>query len=390
MIQHLIKLVWNKKRSNFLMILEIALAFVALFAVMTYVIDNYTENKKPVGFRTEDILTIPLNYTIEDDSTSVVEKRKTLIRELNAIPEVISASFAFSCIAFEGCNWNTSNDETDEYHFETAMRVMDQYYAKTVDINITEGRWYNEDDFIGKYTPIVVNQVVVDEVFNGESPLGKVVDLWDDCIVVGVVDHHKYQDEFVPEKQVTFYPLEVTPPMDISNMLYVHMQSDAPIAAEEKISETIRSVANWDHVIKDHDVTRKLRARETWVPMVALMCIGGFLVFNVALGLFGVLWHSISKRKGEIGLRMAMGATGGNIIAQFVGEIVLIATLGLLLGAFFAVQFPLLEVFDITNSIYWKAGLFSLLLIYGLVLICALLPSTQASNLAPAIALHEE
>ena len=391
MIQHLIKLVWNKERSSFLTIIEVALAFVVLFGVLTYAIHNLTEYNKPIGFRTEDILIVPLNYTMDDDSTTIVNKRENLLREINSIPEVMSASFGFSCTPFMGCDWNTSNNEDDQYYFETAMRIADVNYAETVDLNIIEGRWYSEEDMAGKYTPIVVNQIVVDEVFKGESPLGKIVELWDENIVVGVVDHHRYTNEFEPEGQATFIAMEkIDDPVGIGNTLTLRMQPDAPVAVEQKISEVIKSVSNWEHTISDHHVTRTLRARETWVPLVALMCVCGFLVFNVALGLFGVLWHTISKRRGEIGLRMAMGATGGNIIQQFIGEIMLIATLGLIIGAFFAIQFPLLEVFDIANPIYVKAGLYALALIYGLVLLCALLPSIQASNLAPAIALHEE
>jgi len=51
----------------------------------------------------------------------------------------------------------------------------------------------------------------------------------------------------------------------------------------------------------------------TLVPMIVLLIVGGFLVINVALGLFGVLWYNINKRRGEIGLRRAVGATGNSV-----------------------------------------------------------------------------
>ena len=46
------------------------------------------------------------------------------------------------------------------------------------------------------------------------------------------------------------------------------------------------------------------------VPMIVLLIVACFLIINVALGLFGVLWYNINKRRGEIGLRRAVGATG--------------------------------------------------------------------------------
>src|SRR6201992_3889491 len=90
----------------------------------------------------------------------------------------------------------------------------------------------------------------------------------------------------------------------------------------------------------------------TLVPMIALLIVACFLVINVALGLFGVLWYNINKRRGEIGLRRAIGASGQSVSSQLVSESLILATLSLILGAFFAVQFPLLNVFNLQASIY--------------------------------------
>ena len=124
--------------------------------------------------------------------------------------------------------------------------------------------------------------------------------------------------------------------------------------------------------------------------MIILLIVAGFLVVNVALGLFGVLWYNINKRRGEIGLRRAIGATGSAVSAQLVYESMILATLALIIGAFFAVQFPILNVFDLSASIYIIALLLSIVFIYLLVLICSLYPGKQAAAIYPAVALHEE
>ena len=116
----------------------------------------------------------------------------------------------------------------------------------------------------------------------------------------------------------------------------------------------------------------------------------GFLIFNVILGLFGILWHNINQRKGEIGTRRAMGATQGLITGQFIGEVVVIATFALILGCFFAIQFPLMDVFGLANNIYIKGMLTAVFMIYLLVIICAFYPSWQASKIHPAVALHAD
>jgi putative ABC transport system permease protein len=128
----------------------------------------------------------------------------------------------------------------------------------------------------------------------------------------------------------------------------------------------------------------------TLIPMIVLLLVGGFLIINVALGLFGVLWYNINKRKGEIGLRRAIGASGAAVSGQLVSEALIIASLSLAAGTFFAVQFPLLNVFDLPPNVYFLAILFSIIFIYLLVLICSLYPGRQAAAIYPAVALHED
>jgi putative ABC transport system permease protein len=75
----------------------------------------------------------------------------------------------------------------------------------------------------------------------------------------------------------------------------------------------------------------------------------------VALGIFGVLWYNINKRRGEIGLRRAVGATGNDISKQLVGEAFVLCTMSLILGLFFVVQFPLLGALQLPPENYVQA-----------------------------------
>ena len=135
---------------------------------------------------------------------------------------------------------------------------------------------------------------------------------------------------------------------------------------------------------------RKEKNNMTLVPIIILIIVSGFLIFNVSLGLFGVLWYNINKRKSEIGLRRAVGATGKKISWQFIAESMVLSTFALMAGFFFAVQFPLLNVFDIASGVYLMAILLAALFIYLLVLFCAFYPGKQAAKVYPAVALHED
>jgi putative ABC transport system permease protein len=107
------------------------------------------------------------------------------------------------------------------------------------------------------------------------------------------------------------------------------------------VSKTVKS-ANVE--IDQLDKRRIAKNNIFIVPMVIFIIVAGFLIFNVSLGLFGVLWYNINRRKSEIGLRRAVGASGNRISLQFITESLVIASIAVILGLFFAVQFPILKV----------------------------------------------
>ena len=135
---------------------------------------------------------------------------------------------------------------------------------------------------------------------------------------------------------------------------------------------------------------RNTYIENTLLPLFLIGLVLGFLILNSISGLFGVLWYNISLRKSEIGLRMAVGASKRSIYKQFIGEMLVLVTLGIIPGIILTAQLPILSVFDIETKVYIIAILASTLLIYLLVLLCTLLPSTQAAKIQPAMALHEE
>ena len=126
------------------------------------------------------------------------------------------------------------------------------------------------------------------------------------------------------------------------------------------------------------------------IPLVILIAISAFLLINIALGLFGVLFTQINRRRAEIGLRKAMGATPVEVTTQFVLEILIVTAAGLLLGVFFAVQVPLLELLPIPERFFYLGIAAAIVTIVLIVVLCALIPSRQAARLHPALVLHEE
>jgi putative ABC transport system permease protein len=173
-----------------------------------------------------------------------------------------------------------------------------------------------------------------------------------------------------------------------SILLKVKPQADA--AFEAKLFKSLSNAIGTSIEIEHLDKKLVTKNKVMIVPMIIALIVVGFLIINVALGLFGVLWYNINKRKSEIGLRRAVGATGNSVSRQLVGEALVLSTFALIIGSFFAVQFPLLNVFNLPGSVYIIALFFAVVFIYLLVIICALYPGKQAAAIYPAVSLHED
>jgi putative ABC transport system permease protein len=111
----------------------------------------------------------------------------------------------------------------------------------------------------------------------------------------------------------------------------------------------------------------------------------------VGLGLIGVLWQSVTRRTEELGLRRALGATAGGIRRLVLGELLVLTSLAIAVGAAIYVQVPLLRLVpEATFGVYAGSFLAAVLGIYAVVVLCGLYPSWLATRVQPAAALLYE
>jgi len=388
MIKHIITLIWNKRRKNFLLFLEIFLAFAVLFVVFTFAIQYFRNYQQPLGFETEDIWLAYLDRETEMDSIARLEMKLSLERSLEELPQIESVSWVGDVTPFGGSTWQSSNDDNG-FELSTQMSRADEDFIETMGMKIVEGRDFTADDVNGKYEVVLVSNLLRTKYFKQDPILDSIYNLGSEGKVVGVVDHYKYHGEFEEEMEVTFR-LFPKGSEDLPN-LAIRLKAGTPADFEEVVNKTIASYTKRnDFIIRNLESERIESSREHWIPLISALSICGFLIINVALGLFGVLWFTISKRRAEIGLRRTLGATKTNITNQFVGEVFMVAFFAILIGSFFAVQLPLMNVLDVADSNYYLSMAFTCLLILSVVLLCSFLPSRQASQIHPALALHEE
>jgi putative ABC transport system permease protein len=392
MLTHLFKLIWNRKKQNALLITEMFVSFLVMFFLFTMMVHSYKNYKTDMGFDYSNVWVV--TYTPPDNinsNDSAIQFHDALKNSLQSMPQIKAISFTGGNTPF---SMNSSNTGVsyDKNSVMTNYYTAEESLPEVLSIKIKEGRWFTKADLASKLPAIVITDKLSQQLFRDQSALGKEVN--NDASrmkVIGVIEDMKDKGSYQAIEAGLYRPVDSTSAGRTGTIL-LKIRPDADAAFESRLFKILSNTIGTNIEIEHMDDMLRNKNKMMLVPMIIAMVVAGFLIINVALGLFGVLWYNINKRKGEIGLRRAVGATGNSISRQLLGEALVLCSLSVLLGSFFAVQFPLLrvDVFDLTPGTYITAIILAIGFIYLLALCCALYPGRQAAAIYPAVALHEE
>ncbi|WP_375435183.1 FtsX-like permease family protein [uncultured Hymenobacter sp.] len=399
MLRHIFKLIWNRKQSNLLLISEIFFSFVVLFGVGTVLITFGKHYLEPHGFSHKQVWR--LQIAAGQGQKMPRTELDNVLRQVRALPGVQTVALSsfntpFTFSTMNGGFHAGNNEITDVNHYDA-----DDDYAAAMGLQLREGRWFKPLDNASTRRPAVITRDMREALFGAGPAVGRtfawgdvnhVSDAKDEFQVVGVVEAVRTDNEFGPATPSVWKRLL---PYDTTRWegatVLVRVRPGEGGELQQKITRTVAGVTRqWTTEVRTMEDDRLNKRRYTLTPLVGLALIGGFLVVNVALGLFGVLWYNISQRRAEIGLRRAMGATGAAISRQFLGEMAMVTTLGVVLGGLLAAQFPLLGAFSLPPTLYVAAIAAAALLVYLITALCAFYPSRLAAGIRPAVALREE
>jgi len=175
MTRHLFRLIWNRKRSNFLIMVEILCAFVVLEGVVlmgTHYANNY---QQPLGFSVDRLWGIRIDAKLRDEDKSIRAAQMATVHQLfNAVrdlPEVEAVCAGFTT-PYSNASWSSGhkmNGRQIDYAMNSATDDCDEVYG----IAMTRGRWFDRSDDGSAFKPIVVNEQFVREVFGDADPVNK-------------------------------------------------------------------------------------------------------------------------------------------------------------------------------------------------------------------------
>jgi putative ABC transport system permease protein len=392
MFQHLFKLLWKKRKSNFLIMLEIFVAFIIVFAVASAGVFAYRNYVKPSGINTDNVWTVYVNYNSLNDSLNHING-ELLEQKIKSFKEIQAYSFGAETFPYGNSQSNRGFNAKGETVMSSVV-FIDEHAPSVLGLELSAGSWFKNSDTLQKGQPVVISQHLSEKLFGTENPIGKSVgdvDISGNVVssnqrIVGIIPYFKKFTDF----ETPTYTI-IQPYTGVKTSFIARTTPSVSADFEARFAKSLRQLGkNWNIEILHMDDMKKDKNSMVIIPFIISFIVCGFLIINVAFGLFGVLFQNINRRRGEIGIRRAMGATEGDIMRQFVGEMGVLATFAIALGVFFAVQFPILKVFDVATSVYIWGILIAVAAVYGLVLLCSWFPSRQAAAIYPAMALHED
>jgi putative ABC transport system permease protein len=400
MTRHLFKLVWNRKRTNGLMILEIFFSFLVVFVVSTlgiYFWDNYRQS---LGYDWQNVwkVSVDMGQGDQDDDAMKAARLKTLdrlLKEVESLAPVESAAAAMVSPYDQG-GW-TSGTKINGKQVEMEANTATDSFARVMGLEMVSGRWFQESDSALAWDPVVIDQDLAREVYGGKDPVGQAfgepAPSERPKRVVGVVREFRKGGELSARANFLFEHMRLDKPSWFEpRSVLIRVRPRTPARFEEELTARLQAVApEWSFRIKPLSEVRRATFRELLAPLAAGGIVAFFLLLMVALGLLGVLWQNLLQRTRELGLRRAAGASRSAVHRQVIYEQVILTSFGVLLGALVVIQIPILDLIGFIRPQVFAAGLFfAMAAIYLLSVLCAVYPSTLASRVQPAEALRYE
>ena len=397
MFKHILILTWNRRRANALVMLEVMIAYLVLFALISVGYHLWSNYQRPLGYSYDNIWEISLRIDGEWQEKDV-QVLPDVINALNALPNVIS-THAQSAPAFRNWSWTTmlpAKAGTERVY----RNLLSEGAQDTLGIKLLDGRW----PLVGESKPgevvVAINRHMRDQFFDDdENPINQVITndnpnpaYRTEYRIVGVFEDYRQRGELAELVSYTIGNLNLEEPGNNVTTLFVKMAPDTPVSDEELVLNTAKAIApNWDMGIIPWHELRERQLANVLTPVRISAVLAGFFLLMVAMGLIGVLWQDVLRRTQEIGLRRALGAPSSNVQLQIISEMLAVTGLGVILGSILAVQLPFLELMKSINWQTTPVGLvLAALLIFGLSFIAAYYPGYLASKYTPSEALRYE
>lgn len=404
--------IWTHKLRSFLTMLGIIIGIAAIIAIVSTIEGTNQQIKQNLigsGSNTVDIQLYqndwPCDMSYNDPPYGVPQISDDVLKDIRSLDEVKSASKYTSRQIYDGVYY-MNNSMNGGY-----VKGVETDYFETDNLTVKKGRLFTTDEVADYKKVCVIEDSVATDLLNNEDPIGKVLEIGGDSyVVVGVVTTRStfeptinsisdYETYMQDESGVVYIPISDWPISyrydEPENILVRAVSTDDMTAAGKKSADILNGSINpTDDTIKYQATDLLEQAQQLqqlssstnsmliWIAAISLL-VGGIGVMNIML-------VSVTERTSEIGLKKAIGARKGKIMAQFLTEAAVLTSMGGVLGVVSGIG--LAQIISIMSgtpvAISWPAAFVAVAFSMVIGIVFGILPSHQAANLNPIDALR--
>jgi predicted permease len=270
------------------------------------------------------------------------------------------------------------------------VNVISDRYIEAMQIPMLAGRGFNPSDSAAAPRVAIVSRSLAKRLWPDQNPVGRSLGTSSAPTVIGVVQDTAYAAAVERDPPPVYY-LPLAQHYESGVTLQIRTIGD-PLPVLPAVREVVRAIDPLLVVARPRtlldDFNRSVGAQRLMATVITIF--GGLALVLAAIGLYGVLSQAAGQRRGEIGIRLALGARPASILTMIVGEGLRLVIVGSALGlagalaAAQAIESRLFGVHAFDPGTY--AGV-SLLLIAVGVLACAI-PARRARRVDPVVALR--
>lgn len=394
----------SKRMRGALIVFETASALVLLIGA-GLLIDSFIRLLRvPPGFNPDGVVvartSMPANRYPKIELGKAMYQRT--LEGIGALPGVEAASVASNLPLADDWTIGFRIEGEDQNTFHTASNTwVSNDYFRAMGIQVLEGRSFTDEDSEGAVLVVVINQAFAHKFWPGEDPIGKRIRwggfearggvTWLNVTgVVADVRVSSLENEPLPASYMPIFQV----PRTRRNVVFIARTAGDPAALVPAIRERIRSV---DEELPVYDVRTMTNviAESVEQRRFAMLLISIFAAVALLLasaGLYAVMSNLVAQRTREIGIRVAMGATGLDVMKLVVRQGALLTLIGVAVG--------LLCSFALTRTM--ESLLFGVsateplvfiavpVLLTGVALVACLVPARRATKVDPMVALRYE
>jgi len=385
----------HDRMRSILVITEIALACVLLVGAGLFLRSFLRVLDVDLGFEPSRAAAVSVDY---DDGGNPAKRAaiwQEVVQKVSTIPGVETAGISDNLPMSRNRSWGIAakgaQKLTDKDFVDVLVYIVSPGYLKAMGMRLKEGRDISWDDIVNNRNVVVLNETVARKLWPGQNPIGRTAIAGGGATeVIGVIaDVRESSAENNAEAQMYLPSTKQFQPEGS----YLVMRSKLPPGAlAMSVMKTLREINPGQSATEFRPiqglVDRATSPRRFFVLLVGIFAALGLLL--ASLGIYGVISYSVTRQTQEIGIRMALGATGARVQLDVIWKTLRLALIGIVVGviASFAIARLIASLLFQTAPADPLTFTGMVVLLGGVALLAGYLPARRASKIDPMVALR--